>query len=334
VTIDAPLLLRAAEAAAGAQQYPPAALYVVATPIGNLADLSLRAIHVLARMDAVACEDTRNTGALLTHLGLSKPLLALHAHNEAQAAQLVCARLAQGERVAYASDAGTPGVSDPGARLVAAVHAAGHRVIPIPGPSSALAALSAAGDPQASGFAFEGFLPARGTPRRAALERVCDAAPAQILFESPHRIAELAAELGARAPQRRLTLARELTKQFETIATMAARELPGWLAQDPNRMRGEFVIVLHAQASAPAGAHAGLDPGAQRLLQALLRELPLKRAVALATELGAAPRNLLYEAALAWRQAQGNGGGEGGEDSEGGGNPAGDLTASSSPTGR
>jgi 16S rRNA (cytidine1402-2'-O)-methyltransferase len=323
VTIDAPLLLRAAQAAAGAQQYPPAALYVVATPIGNLADLSLRAIHVLARVDAVACEDTRNTGALLTHLGLSKPLLALHAHNEAQAAQLVCARLAQGERVAYASDAGTPGVSDPGARLVAAVDAAGHRVVPIPGPSSALAALSAAGDPQAHGFAFEGFLPARGAQRRTALERVCASAAAQIVFESPHRIAELADELAARVPQRRLTLARELTKQFETIVTLAAQQLPGWLAADANRLRGEFVVVLHAQA--PEAAGAGLDPAAQRLLQVLLRELPLKRAVALAAELGAAPRNLLYEAALAWRQAQG----EGGEEEEGG-----DLTASSSPTGR
>ena len=326
MTIDAPLLLRAAEAAAGAQQYPPAALYVVATPIGNLADLSLRAIHVLARVDAVACEDTRNTGALLAHLGLSRPLLALHAHNEAQAAQLVCARLARGERVAYASDAGTPGVSDPGARLVAAVQAAGHRVVPIPGPSSALAALSVAGDPQAVGFAFEGFLPARGATRRAALERVCLAAPAQIVFESPHRIAELADALAARVPARRLTLARELTKQFETVATLAAQELPAWLARDANRLRGEFVLVLHAQAAGADGPDAGLDPAARRLLLALLRELPLKRAVALAAELGAAPRNQLYEAALAWRAAS-----EGTADASG---DEGDLTASSSPTGR
>ena len=324
VTIDAPLLLRAAEAAAGAQQYPPAALYVVATPIGNLADLSLRAIHVLARVDAVACEDTRNTGALLAHLGLSRPLLALHAHNEAQAAQLVCARLARGERVAYASDAGTPGVSDPGARLVAAVQTAGHRVVPIPGPSSALAALSVAGDPLAGGVAFEGFLPARGAARRTALERVCAAAPAQIVFESPHRIAELSGELAARVPARRLTLARELTKQFETVATLAAQELPAWLAQDANRLRGEFVLVLHAQAPAADGHDAGLDPAARRLLQALLGELPLKRAVALAAEIGAAPRNLLYEAALAWRQGQDQGEGP---DEDG-------LTASSSPTGR
>jgi 16S rRNA (cytidine1402-2'-O)-methyltransferase len=326
VTIDAPLLLRAAEAAAGAQQYPPAALYVVATPIGNLADLSLRAIHVLARVDAVACEDTRNTGALLAHLGLSRPLLALHAHNEAQAAQLVCARLALGERVAYASDAGTPGVSDPGARLVAAVQAAGHRVVPIPGPSSALAALSVAGDPQARSFAFEGFLPARGAQRRAALERVCAAGPAQIVFESPHRIAELAGELATRVPSRRLTLARELTKQFETVATLAAQELPGWLAQDANRLRGEFALVLHAQAQGADDTEGGLDPAARRLLETLLRELPLKRAVALAAELGAAPRNLLYEVALAWRQAQGEQGNEG--DGEAG------LTASSLPTDR
>ena len=279
---------------------------MVATPIGNLADLSLRAIHVLARVDAVACEDTRHTGALLTHLGLAKPLLALHAHNEAQAAQLVCGRLALGERVAYASDAGTPAVSDPGARLVAAVGAAGYRVVPVPGPSSALAALSVAGDAQAAGFAFEGFLPPRGAQRRSALERLCIATGARIVFESPHRIAELAGELAARVPQRRLTLARELTKQFETIMTLSARELPAWLAQDPNRLRGEFVLVLHAQApeAAAAGAGAALDAATARLLQALLRELPLKRAVALAAELGAAPRNRLYEAALAWRQAE------------------------------
>ena len=329
MTIDAPLLLRAAAAAAGAQQYPPAALYVVATPIGNLADLSLRAIHVLAQVQAVACEDTRHTGALLAHLGLAKPLLSLHAHNEAQAAQLVCARLAQGERVAYASDAGTPAVSDPGARLVAAVVAAGYRVVPIPGPSSALAALSVAGDVQAAGFAFEGFLPPRGAQRRSALERLCAAPVAQIVFESPHRIVELADELAARAPLRRLTLARELTKQFETIVTLAAQALPGWLAQDANRVRGEFVLVLHAQA--PEGADSGseLDPAAQQLLQALLRELPLKRAVALAAELGAAPRNRLYEAALAWRQALGTGADDDGIDGD-----AGDLTASSSPTGR
>jgi 16S rRNA (cytidine1402-2'-O)-methyltransferase len=320
VTIDAPLLLRAAEAAAGAQQYPPGSLYVVATPIGNLADLSLRAIHVLARVDAVACEDTRHTGALLAHLGLSKPLLALHAHNEAQAAQLVCARLAAGARLAYASDAGTPGVSDPGARLVAAVQAAGHRVVPVPGPSSALAALSAAGDAHGEGFSFVGFLPARGAPRRAALERVCAAPGTQIVFESPHRIVDLAAELAEQAPARRLSLARELTKQFETIVTLAAGELPGWLAHDAQRQRGEFVLVLHAQPAAAGGADTGLDPAARRLLEALLRELPLKRAVALAAGLGAAPRNLLYEAALAWRQGQGDG--------EGG------LTASSSPPGR
>jgi len=290
----------------------------VATPIGNLADLTLRALHVLALADTVACEDTRNTGALLRHLGLDKPLLALHAHNESAAAPRVAALLAQGQRVALVSDAGTPAVSDPGAALVAAVAAAGHRVVPVPGPSSAVAAVSVAGDAQAEGFRFRGFLPPRGAERAQALAAAVADTGQQVLFEAPHRIEALARELAQAAPARRLTLCRELTKQFETIVTLGAGELPGWLAHDARRQRGEFVLVLHAQPAAAGGAATGLDPAARRLLEALLRELPLKRAVALAAGLGAAPRNLLYEAALAWRQEQGEG----------------DLTASSSPTGR
>ena len=294
---DASLLQSAARAAAGTQQHPGGALYVIATPIGNLADLTLRAIHLLAIADLVACEDTRVTAPLLRHLGLDKPLLALHAHNELQAAARVLEHLARGERVACVSDAGTPAVSDPGARLVAAVVAAGHRVLPIPGPSSALAALSVAGDAAADSFTFAGFLPAKGATRAAALQLRLAAPGAQILFEAPHRIAALAGALAAAAPQRRVTLCRELTKQFETVATMAAAELPGWLGVDPNRLRGEFVVVLHAQAVV-----ADADDSALRTLRVLLRELPLKQAVALTAELTGAPRNALYGRALALRE--------------------------------
>jgi 16S rRNA (cytidine1402-2'-O)-methyltransferase len=297
LNIDSALLHAAAAAAAGTQQYPAGALYVVATPIGNLADLTLRAIHVLALVDALACEDTRVSAGLLRHLGLDKPLIALHQHNEIQATTLVLQRLAQGQRVAYVSDAGTPAVSDPGAALVAQVAEAGCRVLPIPGASSALAALSVAGDARSSGFEFIGFLPSRGAERTAALRRLGQAASAQLLFEAPHRVETLARELAALAPQRRVTLCRELTKQFETVATMPAAELPVWLAADANRLRGEFVLVLHAPEPADEPGD-GPSAAAIDMLGVLLRELPLKQAVRLAAELSGAPRNALYQAAL------------------------------------
>lgn len=269
----------------------------MATPIGNRADITLRALHVLGRADVVACEDTRVTAQLLAHYGLVKPLLAVHAHNENEGAARVCERLAAGQAVAFVSDAGTPGVSDPGARLVAAAVAAGHRVMPIPGPSSALAAISVAGDVQAQGFVFRGFLPAKGAERQAALQAVAGDAAAQVLFEAPHRIGMLAAELAAAAPVRTLTLARELTKQFETVVTLPAADLPAWLAADANRQRGEFVLVLHAKAEAAAQADA-LPAAAEHCLAVLQRELPLKQAVALAAEISGAPRNALYQRAL------------------------------------
>ncbi|MBL8308651.1 MAG: 16S rRNA (cytidine(1402)-2'-O)-methyltransferase [Rubrivivax sp.] len=297
MTIDPTSLQRAAALAAGHQQHPAGTLYVVATPIGNLADITLRAVHVLGLVDAVAAEDTRVAGQLLGHLGLKKPLLALHAHNEHQASRAVLERLARGERVAVVSDAGTPAVSDPGAVLVAAAQAAGHRVMPLPGPSSALAALSAAGDVQPGGFLFVGFLPAKGGERRDALAAVLAEPRAQVLFEAPHRIGELLAALAEAAAARTITLCRELTKQFETIVTRPAGELPAWLAADANRLRGEFVVVLHALP--PRAALAGeLPPEALRTLRTLLRELPLKQAVALAAELSGQARNALYQRAL------------------------------------
>ena len=299
-TFDASLMQQAAASAAGGQQYPAGTLYVVATPIGNLADLTLRASHVLGLVDAIACEDTRHSAPLLRQLGLDKPLLAVHQHNEREAAGAVLARLARGERVAYVSDAGTPAVSDPGAALVAAAQTAGYRCVPIPGASSALAALSVAGDASGVPFSFIGFLPARGGERGIAVKAVADSAQTQVLFEAPHRIEALASALASACGARSVTVCRELTKQFETVVTLPAEGLPAWLAADPNRSRGEFVLVLHALAGpAPDAESASHDA----TLQLLLAELPLKQAVALAAQLTGAPRNALYERALALKNA-------------------------------
>ena len=302
----APTILAAAREAAGGQQYPAPALYVVATPIGNLADIGLRAVHVLALADAIACEDTRHTAPLLRHLGLGhKPLVAAHRHNEREAAEAVLARLGRGERVACVSDAGTPAVSDPGALLVAAARDAGHRVVPIPGASSALAALSVAGDAVAAAgggagaFAFAGFLPQRAGERATALAQVAARRETQVLFEAPHRIEALAAALAAACAARPLTLCRELTKQFETVVTLPAHDLPAWLGADANRLRGEFVLVLHALPAADAADDAPAAHDAT--LRVLLDELPLKQAVAIAARLSGAPRNALYARALSLR---------------------------------
>ena len=299
---DQSLLRQAAAAAAGGQQYPAATLYLVATPIGNLADLSLRAIHLLGLADALACEDTRQGGALLRHLGLHKPLIALHQHNEREASGSVLARLAAGERVAYASDAGTPAISDPGAVLVQAVVAAGYRVLPLPGPSSAVTALSVAGDTAATAFAFVGFLPTKAGERRTALQVLLAVeGQSQVVFEAPHRIEDLIALLAELAPERRVTVCRELTKQFETVHTAEAGTLPAWLAADAQRLRGEFVLVLHARAPVVMADDA-LPAEAQRVLALLAAELPLKQAVALAAQISGAPRNRLYDAALALKR--------------------------------
>lgn len=274
----------------------------MATPIGNVADLSLRALHVLGLVDAVACEDTRVSGALLHRLGLSKPLLPLHQHNEREAAGAVLVRLARGERVAYVSDAGSPAISDPGAMLVAAVAAAGHRVLPIPGASSPVAALSVAGDAIGRGHVFHGFLPSKGREREQRLAALAAAPETQVLMEAPHRIAGLVDSLAKAAPQRRLTLARELTKQFEEVATLAAADAPAWLAADAHRSSGEYVLVLHALAPATVDEGDALGHEARQTLAVLLRELPLKQAVALAAEISGAPRNALYQQALAQRE--------------------------------
>jgi 16S rRNA (cytidine1402-2'-O)-methyltransferase len=308
-TTALPLLQQAAAAATAGQQLPAGALYVVATPIGNLADITLRAVHVLGLVDAVACEDTRVSGGLLQRLGLHKPLLSLHEHNEERAAAQVVARLQAGERIAYVSDAGTPAVSDPGARLVAAVRAAGLRVLPLPGASSVVTALCAAGDVVATGFRFIGFLPPKAQARRQALQSLQADAGARghslVLFEAPHRIEALAEALAEAVPERRLTVCRELTKQFESLHTLAAQDLPAWLAGDADRRRGEFVLVLHAQALPARGddaAEDAVDPAVLALdpwLRALLPTMPLKQLAALASGISGQPRNALYARLLA-----------------------------------
>ena len=274
---------------------------MVATPIGNAADITLRALHVLQLADTLACEDTRHTQGLLRVYGIDKPgaqLLAVHQHNEAEAAQAVVARLQQGQRVAYVSDAGTPGVSDPGARLAAAVRAAGLRVVPLPGASSVTAALSVAGAVASGadgGFVFAGFLPVKNAERAATVQRLAAEPRCVVLLEAPHRIHELAAALAVLG-ERPVTLAREITKQFEDIVTQPAQDLTAWLDGAPQRARGEFVVLLH-----PAPVPED-DGAALRVLNLLLQELPLKTAVRLAADITGAPRNALYDTALALRR--------------------------------
>lgn len=275
---------------------------MVATPIGNLADIGLRALQVLSVVDCVACEDTRHTASLLQGYGLHKPLLALHEHNEAEAAQTVVQRLREGQRVAYVSDAGTPGVSDPGARLVAAVNAAGLRSVPLPGPSSITALLSVAGHSGWDGrFVFAGFLSPKATERQREVQQIGADARACVLLEAPHRIEALAKDLAVLG-ERPLTVGRELTKQFEEVAHLSAADFPAWLKVGAHRTRGEFVLMVHPQDA--SDADDGLDAAALRTLDLLLAELPLKSAVRLCAEITGQPRNAVYEAALARRRQQ------------------------------
>lgn len=287
--------LTAAQDAAGKQSYPTATLYVVATPIGNLADISLRALHVLNLVDAIACEDTRHTQPLLRtygiNVGSNKPMLALHQHNELEATEQIISRLQRGERIAFVSDAGTPGVSDPGSKLVAGVRAAGYRVMPLPGASSVTTLLSVAGITQSDHFTFMGFLPTKSMERDAAVLTLQANPSSIVLLEAPHRIEAVAKAMGVLGA-RQLTIGRELTKQFEEIATFAADQFSVWLQQDSNRQRGEFVLVLHPLVSVAE------NEDAPRILKLLLAELPLKTAVKLASDITGAPRNALYDAAL------------------------------------
>jgi len=270
----------------------------VATPIGNLADITLRALEVLKSVAVVAAEDTRLTGRLLGHYGIETRMIPVHEHNEKRVAKQVLALLAEGKSLALVSDAGTPAISDPGAMLVAVVRAAGYPVSPVPGPNAAVAALSAAGS-TAPHFLFYGFLPERSAARRKALAGISRLPYTLVFYEAPHRVAESVADLReVLGGSRHLVIARELTKLFETLHACTLAEAEAWFAADPNRRKGEFVLIVE-------GADMAAEPdggGAQRALAILLEELPLKQAVGLAAKIGGGGKNELYRMALAMRK--------------------------------
>lgn len=276
------------------------ALYVVATPIGNLGDITLRALETLRGVDLIACEDTRHAKQLLAHHGIVAPTLALHQHNENAAATTLIDSLHAGKRVALITDAGTPGIADPGARAVAAVRAAGFRVVPLPGANAAVTALSAAGllDER---FLFVGFLPAKVGARRTALAALANVDATLVFYEAPHRVLDTVADLAELLPTRQdIVIARELTKLFEQIERLPLAQAGDWLRADANRQRGEFVLLLPAPPAREADAE---DAAATRVLTTLLAELPLKQAVKLAAEITGQPRNALYTQALAMKAA-------------------------------
>ncbi len=280
------------------QSLPPATLYVLATPIGNRADLTVRAAYVLHIADVVAAEDTRVAGHLLHGLGLHKPLIACDAHREQAAIEGILARLAAGERVVLCSDAGTPAISDPGARLVAAAHHAGYRVLPIPGVSSLSTAVSVSGLVGASegSFTFHAFAPSKGKSRNDFYAQVCGSAIPQVWFEAPHRMDDAFAQLANLAPSRTLCIARELTKQFENITVMPCADAPAWLAAKPERSKGEFVLTLGAQPQLDLNDN---DAKAVLLAQQLSGDLPASKAAALAAAHYGANRSAVYAAVLA-----------------------------------
>ena len=270
-----------------------AALYVVPTPLGNLADLTRRAEEILRAVPWVAAEDTRHSGPLLKQIGSPARTLPAHRHNEHEAAARILEKLQNGESVALISDAGTPGISDPGARIVAAVRAAGCKVVPLPGPCAVTTALSASGLLDEH-FLFYGFLPNKGGQRRQAIEALRGYPCALVFYEAPHRILEAVADLAAVLGERTLVIARELTKLFESIHSGPLTAALAWLQEDSNRQRGEFVLLV-------SGAPAGNDDGeGERVLKLLLADgLPVKQAAKLASAITGAAKNALYERALA-----------------------------------
>ena len=279
------------------QTLSSSSLYVIASPIGNLADVSLRALFVLQQMDFIACEDTRHTQSLCRSYGLEIPAshwIAVHQHNELEGAQKVAQVLLGGAKVAYLSDAGTPGISDPGARLVSAVQARGFRVVPIPGPSSITTLLSASGahsgDDQS--FIFIGFLSPKSQMRARQIQDMAAQQRCQIILEAPHRILELAKALSA-LNDRVITVGRELTKQFENITSMPANLLLPWLMEDANRQKGEFSLLIHSLLEPKEDLKMDM-----KVLTLLLEHLPLKTAVTLCTEITGLPKKALYAQAL------------------------------------
>jgi 16S rRNA (cytidine1402-2'-O)-methyltransferase len=279
------------------------ALYVVATPIGNRGDITTRALDVLSRVDVIAAEDTRNTLGLLQGYGISARLIAVHDHNEKHAADGIVKLLAEGQSVALVTDAGTPGISDPGALVVAAVARAGYRVVPIAGVSAVIAAMSASGEGQ-GGFLFHGFLPSKSGDRRRILEEARQWALRYpvVFYESPHRIVESMRDMAeVLGPTEEIVICRELTKRFETIQRLALGDAVAWLEADTNQQRGEFVVVLAKSAPPEEADNAAADATLTRTLLPLLEALPLKQAVQLAVAITGIKKNEVYAAALQLR---------------------------------
>ena len=277
---------------------PRGKLYIVATPLGNLGDMSARAIEVLNSVDIIYAEDTRHSAPLLHHYGIKPPCHALHDHNERAVAGEVCERLAGGARLALISDAGTPLISDPGYVLVREAHAVGLTVSPIPGPSSVIAALSVSGLPT-DRFIFEGFLPAKGHGRKQRLSELARETRTLVFFEGPHRFLDTLTDLvDVFGPDREATLARELTKMHETVRKSTLSQMLEWVRQDSNQQRGEIVLVVAGCARVSDESEAE----AERVLKVLVTDLPIKQAAALAAKLTGASKNKLYDLALQWRQ--------------------------------
>lgn len=284
---------------AQSQDWPDSALYVVATPIGNMLDLSIRAWHTFMRCNVVAAEDTRTTKALFNAWGIERKLIAAHRHNEIEAANTIIKKLSEGNRVALVSDAGAPAISDPGGRLVAMVLEAGYRVIPVPGPSAVLSALMASGvtsdaNPE---FAFAGFVPSKTGARSEWLQRWCNYGFVVAMYESPHRIKNTLQALAEIMPaQRLITVARELTKKFEQIVTIKATDINSWLTENEKKLQGEFVLIIHSWATESNSSEIGLQ--SKDLIKALVQEVSVRDAARVVARLGIMPRDQAYKLAL------------------------------------
>lgn len=285
------------------QYWPESALYIVATPIGNLSDMSVRALYALQRVDVIACEDTRSSKSLLNSYGIQTPLISAHQHNEVEAAQQIIQRLSQGQRVALISDAGAPAVSDPGGKIVALVKQAGFDVRPIPGASAVIAALMGSGvtDDVQPGFTFAGFVPHKHHARQQWFEQWKSSQVAVVMFESPHRIVDSLKDLMATVGDMRIvTVARELTKRFEQIVQMPLQALLDWIQEDENRQRGEFVLILSPDKQAKDSDEQLIY--LDSLLEVMLAQVSLKDAVKMATKLTKLPKDIVYSRALAFKE--------------------------------
>ena len=272
-------------------------LYIVATPIGNLQDITQRALNIFSQVDLIAAEDTRHSGLLLSHYGIKKPFFALHDHNEQEKAHVLVEKLKQGSNIALISDAGTPLISDPGFHLVRRCREAGIRVVPLPGACAAISALCASGI-ASDRFCFEGFLPAKSKARKDKLEDLAEEARTLIFYESTHRISDALADMQVvLGDDRYVVLARELSKTWETIVGDTLKNLRQWLAEDPNRTKGEMVLIVEGKAKSEG--NDDISPQAVKALKLIAKELPLKKAAAIVAELYGYKKNVLYQFGLA-----------------------------------